>query len=125
MKTMAIDFGDARTGIAISDLTGSIVGVTTVIQQPDPEKTAQEIDALIKQHQVTQLVMGFPKNMDGTQGPRADLYRAFAAVWNGDGTQAGFGGESGGLPSTPTGSSRSTTIMGKREKIPSTQWQRL
>lgn len=78
MKTMAIDFGDARTGIAISDLTGSIVGVTTVIHQRDPEKTAQEIDALIKQHQVTQLVMGFPKNMDGTQGPRADLYRAFA-----------------------------------------------
>ena len=78
MKTMALDFGDARTGIAISDLTGSIVGVTTVIHQRDPEKTAQEIDALIKQHQVTQLVMGFPKNMDGTQGPRADLYRAFA-----------------------------------------------
>ncbi len=78
MKTMAIDFGDARTGIAISDLTGSIVGVTTVIHQRDPEKTAQEIDGLIKQHQVTQLVMGFPKNMDGTQGPRADLCRAFA-----------------------------------------------
>ena len=78
MKTMASDFGDARTGIAISDLTGSIVGVTTVIHQRDPEKTAQEIDALIKKNQVTQLFMGFPKNMDGTQGPRADLYRAFA-----------------------------------------------
>ena len=39
----------------------------------------QELRRLVEEHQVTQLVMGFPRNMDGTEGPRAQLYRDFAA----------------------------------------------
>jgi len=78
MKIMAIDYGDARTGIAISDPLGMMAGFTTVIHAYTPEKVAAAVKELIAQHRVEELVMGFPKNMDGTEGPRADLYRAFA-----------------------------------------------
>lgn len=78
MKIMAIDYGDARTGIAISDPLGMMAGFTTVIHAYTPEKVAAAVKELIAQHRVEELVMGFPKNMDGTEGPRAALYRSFA-----------------------------------------------
>lgn len=78
MKIMGIDYGDARTGIAISDLLCSIVGSTAVIHSRRPEKTIEEICKLVKENQVTEIVMGLPKNMDGSEGPRAQLCREFA-----------------------------------------------
>lgn len=78
MKTMAIDYGDARTGVAISDLTGSIVGTTTVIHSWNPDKTIEALCKLISDNGVGELVMGFPRNMDGSEGPRAALYREFS-----------------------------------------------
>ena len=75
---MAIDYGDARTGVAISDPTGLLAGYTTVIHSRKPEAVAAELARLVKEHGVEELVMGFPRNMDGTEGPRAELYRAFA-----------------------------------------------
>ncbi len=80
MRIMAIDYGDARTGVAISDLTGSIVGTTLVVPSYNREKTLSQLKELVEQHGVTELVMGFPKNMDGTEGPRAALYREFAGL---------------------------------------------
>lgn len=80
MRIMAIDCGDARTGVAISDLTGSIVGTTLVVPSYNREKTLSQLKELVEQHGVTELVMGFPKNMDGTEGPRAALYREFAGL---------------------------------------------
>ena len=50
MKVMAIDLGDARTGIAISDAMGWLTGFTTVIHSWNKDKTAQEIAALVKTH---------------------------------------------------------------------------
>lgn len=79
MRIMAIDYGDARTGIAISDATGLLAGFTTVIQSRKADFVAGEIARLVKEHGVEELVMGFPRNMDGTEGPRAELYKAFAA----------------------------------------------
>ena len=79
MRIMGIDYGDARTGIAISDLLCSIVGTTTVIHSRNAEKTAAQIKDLVQQHEVGEIVMGLPKNMDGTEGPRAELCRSFAA----------------------------------------------
>ena len=78
MKVMGIDYGDARTGVAISDLLCSIVGTTTVIHSRRPEKTLEALLKLIQENGVTELCMGLPKNMDGTEGPRAELCRAFA-----------------------------------------------
>ena len=78
MKIMAVDYGDARTGIAISDLLCSIVGSTTVIHSRNNEKTISQILALVKEHSVGEIVVGLPKNMNGTEGSRAELCRAFA-----------------------------------------------
>ena len=71
MRVLAIDYGDARTGIAISDASGSIVGRTTVIHSRRPQQTAEAIAALVQESGAERLVMGFPRNMDGTEGPRA------------------------------------------------------
>lgn len=79
-KIMGIDYGDARTGIAISDLLCGIVGSTTVIHSKGREKTLAEIKRLVQENQVGEIVMGLPKNMNGTEGPRAQLCREFAAL---------------------------------------------
>ena len=79
MKIMAIDYGDARTGVAISDTLGWMTGQTAVIHSWKPEKTAEEVAQMFRKSGAERLVMGFPRNMDGTEGPRADLYREFAA----------------------------------------------
>ena len=78
MRIMGIDYGDARTGVAFSDLLCSIVGTTTVIHSRNTEKTLEQLCTLIKEHEVGEIVMGLPKNMDGTEGPRAELCRSFA-----------------------------------------------
>ena len=79
-KIMGVDYGDARTGIAISDLLCSIVGSTTVIHSRRDDKTIAEIKKLIEQNMVGEIVCGLPKNMDGTEGPRAEVCRAFAKL---------------------------------------------
>lgn len=79
MRIMAIDYGDARTGVAISDRTGSLAGFTTVIHSRKADQVLAELENLVKTHEVEELVMGFPRNMDGTEGPRAEIYRNFAA----------------------------------------------
>lgn len=78
MRIMAVDYGDARTGIAISDATGLLAGFTMVIQSRKAEVVLEKIAELVKTHGVEEVVMGFPRNMDGTEGPRADRYREFA-----------------------------------------------
>lgn len=78
MRIMAVDYGDARTGVAVSDLICSIVGFTTVIHSRNPDKTLAELARLAKEREVSQLVVGLPKNMDGTEGARAQLCREFA-----------------------------------------------
>lgn len=78
MKIMGIDYGDARTGVAISDLLCSIVGSTYVVPSRNTEKAIADIVKLIKDNGVGELVVGLPKNMNGTEGPRAELCREFA-----------------------------------------------
>ena len=78
MKIMGVDFGDARTGIAISDLMCSIVGSTTVVPSRNREKAIADIVKLAKDNMVGEIVVGLPKNMDGTEGARAELCREFA-----------------------------------------------
>lgn len=78
MKVMAVDYGDARTGIAMSDLLCSIVGSTTVIHSRNQDKTVQAILELVRENGVGEIVVGLPRNMDGSEGPRAQLCREFA-----------------------------------------------
>lgn len=80
MRVLAIDYGDARTGVAISDASGTIVGRTAVIHSYNANKTAAEIARFVKESGAERIVMGFPRNMDGSEGPRAELYRSFAAL---------------------------------------------
>ena len=77
-KIMGVDYGDARTGIAMSDLLCSIVGSTTVIHSRRDEKTIAQIQKLIEENGVGEIVCGLPRNMDGTEGPRAEVCREFA-----------------------------------------------
>lgn len=77
-RIMGVDFGDARTGIAVSDLLCTIVGTTTVIHSRNMEKTIAQISQMVKSSDVGEIVVGLPKNMDGTEGARAELCREFA-----------------------------------------------
>ncbi len=80
MRVMAIDYGDARTGVAVSDAAGLLAGYTAVIRGRNPERVAEELAGIARERQAEELVMGFPRNMDGTEGPRAQLCRDFAAL---------------------------------------------
>ena len=77
-KIMGIDYGDARTGVAISDLLCTIVGSTTVVPSRNTEKAMADIVRLAKENMVGTIVVGLPRNMDGSEGPRAELCREFA-----------------------------------------------
>ncbi len=78
MRIMAIDYGDARTGVAFSDLTGFLAGQTFLIKSRKEDVVLAELVALIQTQGADELVMGYPRNMDGTLGPRAEKYAAFA-----------------------------------------------
>ena len=80
MRIMAIDYGDAHTGIAISDPTGFLAGFTTTIDAYRPEVVAERVAALAKEHGVEELVLGYPKNMDGSLGPRAEKAEAMSEL---------------------------------------------
>lgn len=80
MRIMAIDYGDAHTGIAVSDPTGFLAGFTTTINAYRPEAVAERVTALALEHGVEELVLGYPKNMDGTLGPRAEKAEAMAEL---------------------------------------------
>ena len=77
-RIMGIDYGDARTGVAVSDLLCSIVGTTCVVPSRNTEKAVADIVKLAQENDVGKIVVGLPKNMDGTEGPRAQLCREFA-----------------------------------------------
>jgi putative Holliday junction resolvase len=78
MRIMAIDYGDARTGVAISDPTGLLAGQTFVLHQRQAEEVARQLAELAEQHGVEELVLGYPKNMNDTLGPRAEKSAALA-----------------------------------------------
>lgn len=77
-RIMGIDYGDARTGVAMSDLLCSIVGSTAVVPSRNTEKAIADIVRMAKENEVGTIVVGLPRNMDGSEGPRAELCRQFA-----------------------------------------------
>lgn len=77
MRIMALDYGDARTGVAISDLLCSLAGSTAVVPSRNADKALAEIARMAKENDVGLIVVGLPRNMDGSEGARAQLCRAF------------------------------------------------
>jgi putative holliday junction resolvase len=79
MRVMAVDYGDARTGVAISDETGLLAGETFVITEWSPDRVAKKIADAAKARGIRIVVLGYPKNMNGTVGPRAEKSGSLAA----------------------------------------------
>ena len=77
-RIMGIDYGDARTGVALSDLLCSIVGSAQVVPSRNTQKAIADIVKIAKENEVGEIVVGLPRNMDGTEGSRAQLCREFA-----------------------------------------------
>ena len=84
MRVMAIDYGDQRIGLAVSDLTGLLCGEAWTIQEWNMERASQRIAEEAARREIGTLVLGLPKNMDGSEGPRAEKSRAFAALLEAD-----------------------------------------
>ena len=75
MRIMGLDFGSKTTGVAISDPLGITAQGIETIQRPQENKlrrTLARIEELVKEYQVTKIVLGFPKNMNNTIGERAE-----------------------------------------------------
>ena len=66
MRVMAIDYGDARTGVALSDATGFLAGRTFLIKSRKEDVVLAELVSLAQKEGAQELVMGYPRNMDGT-----------------------------------------------------------
>lgn len=77
MRIMGIDYGDARTGLAVSDEMNILVGEAWTVNEWNPEVVAETVVREAKARNVQRLVLGLPKNMDGTEGPRAEKCREF------------------------------------------------
>ena len=80
MRTMAIDYGDARIGLAVSDTLGLLCGEAWTMEEWNMERASMRIAEEAARREVSTLVLGLPKNMDGSEGPRAEKSRAFAAL---------------------------------------------
>ena len=80
MRVMAVDFGDARTGLAVSDISGLICADAWTIEEWNFERAADRISAAAKEREAGLLILGLPKNMDGTEGARAQKSRELKAL---------------------------------------------
>ncbi len=71
MRVMAIDYGDSRTGVAFSDLSGTLVGETLVLKANGPRAAQRQLIDLIAQRKPDRIALGNPLNMDGSAGARS------------------------------------------------------
>ena len=78
MKIMSVDFGDARTGIAMCDKTEFLASPITVIHEKRFEHAIEKTAAAAIENKAEAVIVGLPLNMNGSEGPRAELCREFA-----------------------------------------------
>lgn len=83
MIVMAIDLGKARTGIAVCDKTMFLASPLCVIEEWNRERLAERISELAVEQKAELIVVGLPKNMDGSEGESAQNARAFAELLSG------------------------------------------
>lgn len=88
MRILGIDYGDARVGVAVSDVLGFMATGVKTIQNRGTKKLLEELDEVLKEYKPEKIVIGLPKNMDGTEGFRVDATKEFAeelkAIYNGE-----------------------------------------
>lgn len=80
MRLLGIDYGDARVGVALSDSFGWTARPLPYLNGGNFKKLADELQILIEENGVEKIILGFPKNMNGTVGPRGELTRDFACL---------------------------------------------
>lgn len=80
MVIVSVDYGDARTGIAACDKLQMLASPVTVIKQKDPELLSEEIKKICVEKKAEKIVLGLPKNMDGSEGFRAEACKSFAKI---------------------------------------------
>ena len=78
MKIMAVDFGDARTGLAICDKTELLASPVGVIHEKRFEHAVEKVADAAAENRAEAVIVGLPLNMNGSEGPRAELCRNFA-----------------------------------------------
>lgn len=78
MIIMSVDFGDARTGIAVCGKSELIASPVCVVQEKDFDTCIEKTAALVKERRAEEVVVGYPKNMNGTVGERAEKCALFA-----------------------------------------------
>ncbi len=78
MIIMSVDLGKARTGIAVCDKTEYLASPYKVIFEKSPLKLPEKVAEVAKETKAEQIVIGLPKNMDGSEGESAQNARAFA-----------------------------------------------
>ena len=79
-KYLGVDYGDKRTGLAECDISGLIAGGIGTISEGGMRKTAQRVAEEAEKRSCKKIIIGLPKNMDGSEGPRADVIKAFGAL---------------------------------------------
>ena len=80
-KLLGIDFGDKRTGLAVSDITRFLASGIGYISVGGMQKTAARVCEIIKEENITGgIIIGLPVNMNGSEGPRAEHAKKFAAI---------------------------------------------
>ena len=79
MRILGVDYGDKRTGLALSDPGGLLAGALDVIVAYDIESCAKKVAQVAETHHVCAIVVGKPLNMNGSAGPRAEKAEALMA----------------------------------------------
>lgn len=80
MVILSVDYGDVRTGIAVCDKLELMASPVTVIKAREDSFLASQIAKIAQEKQAEKIVLGLPKNMDGSEGFRAEACRAFGAL---------------------------------------------
>ncbi|MEG2378464.1 MAG: Holliday junction resolvase RuvX [Clostridia bacterium] len=79
-KIMAIDYGDAHVGIAFSDLSQTLAGDAFTLHERNLERVVLAIKSYVFDNDVSEIVLGYPKNMNATIGPRGEKSELLAAT---------------------------------------------
>ncbi|MBS7389009.1 MAG: Holliday junction resolvase RuvX [Oscillospiraceae bacterium] len=80
MVIISVDYGDVRTGVAACDKLQLLASPVTVIKQKDPELLSEEIKKICLEKKAEKIVLGLPKNMDGSEGFRAEACKEFSKL---------------------------------------------